>query len=67
LFYFIGITESALAQVFPCITINNAAKTNNSSNNNSEWFKPSSVVNIIRIPKVKVLPPKIVMIYDGKV
>jgi hypothetical protein len=67
LFYFIGITESALVQVSASITTNNAARTNDSSNNNSECFKPSSVVNIIRIPKVNVLPPKIVMIYGGKV
>jgi hypothetical protein len=66
LFYFIGITESALAQLSASITINYAARTNNSSNN-SECFKPSSVVNIIRIPKYDVLPPKIVMIYGGKV
>jgi hypothetical protein len=68
LFYFIGITESALAQLSASITINNAARTNNSSNN-SECFS-SSVVNIIRIPpKIvpNVLPPKIVMIYGGKV
>jgi hypothetical protein len=58
LFYFIGITELALAQLSASITINNAARTNNSSNN-SECFS-SSVVNIIRIPpKIvpNVLPP----------
>ena len=66
LFYFNGITESALAQLSTtAISTNNATPTNNSSNN-SKCFNPS-IINSIRILKINVLPPKFVMIYAGKV
>jgi hypothetical protein len=65
LFYFNGITESALAQLSTTtITTNNAPPTNDSSNNSK---CPSPIINGIRILKVNVLPPKIVMNYGGKV
>ncbi len=67
LFYFNGITESALAQLSTTSITTNNATTTNDSNNNSKCFKPSPIINTIRILKVNVLPPKIVMIYGGKV
>ncbi|MFZ0223445.1 MAG: hypothetical protein WAM42_17315 [Candidatus Nitrosopolaris sp.] len=65
LFCFNGITESAPAQLSTtAITTNNATPKNDSSNN-SKCFSP--LINPIRILKVNVLPPKIVMNYGGKV
>jgi hypothetical protein len=64
LFYFNGITESALAQLS---TSGIATQTNNNtSNSNSKCFNPS-IIDSVRILKVNVLPPKFVMIYGGKV
>jgi hypothetical protein len=61
LFYFNGITESALAQLSTSVIA-----TQPSSNSNSKCFNPS-IISSIRTIKVHVLPPKFVMIYGGKV
>ncbi|HET7390374.1 MAG TPA: hypothetical protein VFJ51_06085 [Nitrososphaeraceae archaeon] len=61
MFYFNGITESALAQLSTSVIA-----TQPSSNSNSECFNPS-IISSIRTIKVHVLPPKFVMIYGGKV
>jgi len=65
LFYFNAITESALAQLSTTtITTDKSTPTNVSSNNSK---CNTSIIIAIRILKVNVLPPKMVMIYDGKV
>jgi len=61
LFYFNGITESALAQLSTSVI----ASTQPSGNSNSKCLNPS-ITDSIRI-KVHVLPPKFVMIYGGNV
>ncbi len=61
LFYFNGISESALAQLSASVI----ATHNNSSNSNSKCFNPS-IIGSVRILKVNVLPPNFVMIYAGK-
>jgi hypothetical protein len=66
LFYFNGITESALAALSATnITTNKFLSTNASSNDSK--CSTTSIINGIRISKVNVLPPKMVMIYGGKV
>jgi hypothetical protein len=65
LFYFNGITESALAQLSTTTTTDKSTPINANSNNSK--CLNSSIINAIRIPKVNVLPPKMVMIYGGKV
>ncbi|MGC1932941.1 MAG: hypothetical protein WA667_28540 [Candidatus Nitrosopolaris sp.] len=68
LFYFNGITESALALLSTTtITTNNAPATNDSNNqtnnssgssNNSKCFNPSTIINTNSSElKVQVLPP----------
>jgi hypothetical protein len=59
LFYFNGITESALAQLSTTTIATDKSTPTKCSN--------TSIINTIRIPKVNVLPPKMVMIYGGKV
>ena len=66
LFCFNGITESALAQLSTTAITTNIATPTNDGNNNSKCFNPSTI-NATRILKVNVLPPKMVMIYGGKV
>jgi hypothetical protein len=66
LFYFNGITESALAQVSTTTITTDKSTPTNVGSNNSKCFN-TSIINAIRIPKVNVLPPKMVMIYGGKV
>ena len=60
LFYFNGITESALSASVMATQPNNS-----SSNSNSKCSNPS-IIDSIRIIQVHVLPPKFVMIYGGK-
>jgi hypothetical protein len=63
LFYFNGITESALARLSTSVI---GTQPNNIGNSNSKCSIPS-IIDSIRIIKVHVLPPKFVMIYSGKV
>jgi hypothetical protein len=66
LFCFNGITESALAQMSTTAITTNIATPTNDSKNNSKCFNLSTI-DATRILKVNVLPPKMVMIYGGKV
>lgn len=63
LFYFNGITESALAQLSASVI---ATQPNNSSSNSNSKCSNPSIIDSIRIIQVHVLPPKFVMIYGGK-
>jgi hypothetical protein len=63
LFYFNGITGSALAQLSASVI---ATQPNNSSSNSNSKCSNPSIIDSNKIIRVHVLPPKFIMIYDGK-